>query len=297
MDGICRLCNQARPLMHSHVLPAFLYKWMKQAGHIRHSQMPNRRIQDGMKRHWLCRGCEDIFNSFETPFATEIFHPYDRDRSIKVRYGHWMPKFCASVAWRSLLHLKEEYEFSEFDDRRKAQAEAALITWGRFLRGEYKHTGACELHVLPFDEIESRRGVMLPPNINRYLLRAVEINVGSSDSTCFVYSKIGPMAIFGFIEMQFPMQWKGTKIHDRAGWFGPRTFTVPSQLGEYISERAARAQSAMAKISPVQQRKINESLKSNIDRFAQSSLFRAMKRDVEMFGEEAFIVYDEPAKS
>jgi hypothetical protein len=295
MKGICKLCNEQASLMHSHVLPAFVFKWLKQAGHIRHSQTPNRRSQDGAKKHWLCRKCEDVLNSYETPFATRIFHPYDRDQAVGVRYTEWMLKFCASVAWRSLLFLQEETLFSEFDERQAELAEMALQTWARYLRGEYKHTGVFEIHMLPFGEIMGHRGTGFPSNINRYLMRAIEINAGSSGSTCFVYSKLGPFAIFGFIELKHPKQWKGTKISERSGWFGPGDYTVPHQLADYLSERAVRAKRAMDTISSAQQHKIADTARANIDQFANSGLFRAMKWDVEMFGEDAFTKY--PIKS
>src|ERR1017187_10349018 len=111
MVGVCELCQKQANLLQSHVLPAFVFKRLKNAGHIRHSQTPNRRAQDGFKKEWLCRECEDLFNSFETPFATQIFHPYDLDRAIRVRYSEWMLKFCVSVSWRSLLYLKQHHQF------------------------------------------------------------------------------------------------------------------------------------------------------------------------------------------
>ena len=79
MTGVCELCGKQADLLQSHVIPAFVFKWLKQAGHIRYAETPNRRSQDGPKRDWLCRECEDLFNSFETPFAGQIFHPYNND--------------------------------------------------------------------------------------------------------------------------------------------------------------------------------------------------------------------------
>jgi hypothetical protein len=49
----------------------------------------------------------------------------------------------------------------------------------------------------------------------------------------------------------------------------------------------------MEGISAPQQEKIAQGIRSNIDRFANSGLFRAMQRDVEMFGVDAFTQYAE----
>jgi hypothetical protein len=267
MVGTCKLCGKTADLQQSHVLPSFVFKWMKQAGHIRRSGLPNRRSQDGDKREWLCWDCEQRFNSWETPFATNIFHPYDLDRSLKVRHGEWMAKFCVSVAWRSLSALQEDGKFQHLTEDQAALAKRALETWSRFLMGRYKHTGEFELHMLSCGEIESASFSLTTPNINRYLTRAVDIDLATNSSTCFSYSKLGPFAIFGFVQSH-PGQWKGTKIPDGAGWFQPHSVTVPKQLWDYLNDRALHILRVMETISPVQQRKIAEAFRANpVDRF------------------------------
>ena len=55
--GQCRLCGAVSELQESHVLPAFIYRWLRDTsanGHMRSGEMPNKRIQDGHKRYWLC---------------------------------------------------------------------------------------------------------------------------------------------------------------------------------------------------------------------------------------------------
>jgi hypothetical protein len=193
---------------------------------------------------------------------------------------------------RTLLYLKQDHQVTEFNERQVALVDDALLTWSRFLRGEYKHTGAFEIHMLPLGEIADHGGQKFSPNINRYLTRAVEINAGSSDTICFTYSKLGPFVILGFVESLYPRQWKGTKVEYRGGWFGPKDYTMPAGLVEYLNDRAMRTRGATEKISVPQQEKIAQSVRDNADRFLQSGLFRAMQRDIEMFGADAFAKYD-----
>jgi hypothetical protein len=277
-------------LQQSHVLPSFAFKWLKQAGHIRKSGLPNRRSQDGEKREWLCWDCEQLFNSFETPFATKIFHPYDVDRSVKVRHGEWMAKFCASVAWRSLSALREDGKFAHLTEQQANLGDKALDTWSRFLLGDYKHTGPFELHVLTFGEIKDASVPLTTSNINRYLTRTIDMDLAANSSVCFSYCKLGPFAIFGFVQSS-PGRWKGTLIPNGTGWFQPHSVTVPKQLWDYLNDRALHVKGVMETISPVQQQKINESLRADPERFLQSGLFRAMQRDIEMFGRDAFSEY------
>ena len=205
-----------------------------------------------------------------------------------------MLKFCASVAWRSLLYIKQRQLVTQLSEHQVALIDDALLTWSRFLRGEYKHTGAFELHLLPFAEIAETGMKGLPPNINRYLTRAIDIDYGANDSVCFTYSKLGPFAVFGFVQPGYSVrEWKGTKVHHRGGWFGPGVYKLPTELAEFLFDRARGASKAMEKMSPLQQQKIAKTIRDNPDRFVQSGLFRAMQRDVEMFGSEAFAKYDD----
>jgi hypothetical protein len=58
-------------------------------------------------------------------------------------------------------------------------------------------------------------------------------------------------------------------------------------------DKAERIRHASTRISPTQRQKIDESLRADPDRFIRSGLFRAMQRDVEMFGSDAFSAADQ----
>ena len=61
-------------------IPSFIFKWLKNTsgtGQFRYGQRPKPRVQDGLKRYWLCRICEDKLNVWATKFATGIFHPFN----------------------------------------------------------------------------------------------------------------------------------------------------------------------------------------------------------------------------
>jgi hypothetical protein len=48
----CRLCGEMKELQESHILPGFVYRWMKETsatGYLRFAQQPNLRVQDGVK--------------------------------------------------------------------------------------------------------------------------------------------------------------------------------------------------------------------------------------------------------
>lgn len=64
MNGVCLLCKRERELQLSHIIPNFVYNWLKDTSpsFIRSSQNPNQRIQDGPKYYLLCAECEGLFS-------------------------------------------------------------------------------------------------------------------------------------------------------------------------------------------------------------------------------------------
>jgi hypothetical protein len=289
MKGICRLCKQYRDLQLSHILPAFVFKWLKRDGFIRHSAQINKRTQDGAKEQWLCSECEQLFCGWETKFFNSIFHPLCYgDMLPTISYGDWLLKFSASVSWRSLLYVREQARLTHFSTDQLRKADRALETWAKVLRGEREHPGEFEQHLIPFGPIKGHGGIEFPPNINRYLLRTVEIDAGCSRSTAFVFSKLGRIGIVGFIQSKRPDHWSGTKVRLRGGRMTPRRYTLPAQFGNYLADRARRLWKALEGMSDPQSEKVNATIRANMDRFANSQLLRAMEHDVHLFGNAAF---------
>ena len=290
MQAPCRLCGEVAELQDSHVLPAFVFRWLKETsatGFIRFGQHPNRRVQDGKTKRWLCLSCEQKLNVWETKFANSLFHSSNSGRIHRIRYGRWLLKFCVSVSWRSLLFMLEESGLKQFSEAQRTAAAHALETWRAFLLDKVIHPGRFEQHLLPFDSIDTLTGDF-PPNFCRYLLRAVEIDVVHNNETTFVQSKLGRFVILGFIELPKPQQWSGSRIHAQEGFIAPRKYTLPIEFGNYLKDRAHRHAVVYGKISDTQLRKIDETLRNDTDRLAQSETFKAMTEDVRIFGEKAF---------
>ena len=66
--------------------------------------------------------------------------------------------------------------------------------------------GKFELHVLPVDLIADATGSEMPPNMNRYLARAVDMDVVSSNRSAFVYTKLCKLIVVGIIQMPDPRE-------------------------------------------------------------------------------------------
>ena len=228
MIGECKLCGKEAELQESHILPAFVFKWQRATsgnGHLRSTREPNQRVQDGIKRFWLCAGCEGPFSRSEQAFATQLFHPYIERSGANFPYGPWMLHFAVSVSWRVLRLTLDEDALHGWSADQTAAARAAEPVWRRYLLGEIPHPAKFRQHILPMDEI-SKGTAGMEPNMNRYLMRAISMDVCRKTGSMFTYAKLGRFMIFGAIEEAHPELWKGTDIKANQGVVGPRTYSA-----------------------------------------------------------------------
>ena len=289
----CALCNSNRPLRESHIIPRFVFDWLVESsgtGHMRFGPAMNLRVQDGVKQHLLCDECEVRLSVWENETARSLFKPYHRDTSTEITYGPWLAKFCASVCWRVLLIFRG-LGIKNFSDTQLLLADEALCSWSNLMFERASHPGKFELHLLPVDLIVEAQGSELPPNMNRYLARAVEIDVVSNNTAAFVYAKMCKIILVGFVQMPNSREWEGTLVEMEQGTIKPGSRAAPGAFGNYLADRARNMAALQAKISTRQKEKIERTMRANVDRVANSESFAAISQDVMIFGDSAF---DEP---
>lgn len=289
-QGTCRLCKSDTELQLSHIIPAFVYRWLRKSsgnGHIRSSIAPNLRVQDGPQEYWLCSECEGRFNRSETSFANQLFYPYLVSSGQQFRYDRWLLHFCASVSWRTLQYYLSRNNEEGFEPWAIVEIKRAEAAWRSFLLGHSPHPGVFRQHLVPFDQIESFSG-NLPSNINRYLMRAIHIDLCHGGKTIFTYSKLGRFMILGFISEPNPNHWVGSKVNANQGTVEPKQYVFPAQFGDYLADKASSISNAMSSISDKQRQKIDQGFRSSVDRIVGSDFFRAMDADVKIFGSSAF---------
>lgn len=293
----CHLCDKEMPLVLSHIIPSFIYKWLKDSsgtGHIRFGEHPNQRVQDGYKCYLLCNDCESLFSSWEKKFAEQIFVPLHEKNGYFLPYGDWLAKFAVSVSWRVLLYFKLINVLTNYPAHHIVSIEKALKVWKDFLLGNSPHPSNFEQHLLPFNTISGFKGFKeVPSNINRYILRSIDLDVAYTSTEIFVYSKMCKAMLIGFVEIPDPKHWKGTKIHIKHGMLGSKHYYLPSNFGEYILDRTRRVRSIQETMSSRQKEKIDKAYRADPDHAVRSESFEALEQDVFLFGKAAFITKDE----
>ena len=99
----CALCQEAKELKKSHIIPRFIAKWIKKTSETgKFRDLEYKRIQDSVKSYLLCDDCENIISKYENYFAEKIFHPTVNMTSCDVEYDIKLLKFIVSISWRVL---------------------------------------------------------------------------------------------------------------------------------------------------------------------------------------------------
>ncbi len=177
---------------------------------------------------------------------------------------------------------------SGFPKHVESQINDALHEWAQFLLGHQPDPGPHEQHMFVVDVVEGTSITNAPPNISRYLARAIDLDVARNQDSAMSYAKMGKFVLFGFVAMKYPRRWKGTRLNVQQGRFGERDIELPSGVRDFIFERARLAAEKYSQVSERQQTKIRQSYERDLDRAARSETFRAMHHDVLMFGSGAF---------
>ena len=216
------MCQHIR-LQESHIIPSLFSIGcgiLPQPGHFRSSQIPDLRVQDGLKPRMLCKRCEQLFSTWEKAFAEKCFVPLNSGNVRDVRYGPWMLKFATSVSWRVLRLFAANDGLAGFPEHIHDRGRRYPSRMVPILLGDRPHPGRHEQHMFVADVIERTSVANTPPNISRYLARAIDPYVAHTQDSAITYAKMGKFILFGFIAMEHPRRWKGTKLRVRHGLFG-----------------------------------------------------------------------------
>ena len=293
---MCKLCGSDTPLRESHIIPKFVGRWMKATSptpYLRFGGSVDERLQDLYTVELLCDDCENLFSAWETKFANEIFHPSAAGETV-FRYGPWLVKFAASLAWRAIQfrHIHGIQESPSLDSI-IGKMETHL---SRFLMGQEKHVGSFTQHVYQVGELAAP---MRPgsPMINRYLARAVEIDFPRNDdlSEMMVYVKL-PMFMFFSIGESKYRKWFETSRIKKSDVLHPRNHYMHESMRDYILERSDKIGELLDSMSPKSKAAADKALRKAIDedpdRVANSRLMQAMLVDYEFYGKEAVVYRD-----
>ena len=234
-QGICRLCGRLEDLRNSHVIPSFVFKWMKETsvtGFMRSGKEPNLRSQDGFKTPLLCESCEQRLSLRERWFKLHVFEPY-------IQSGTPIPDeeellfFAISLLWRAA----ETWDWQDQEER--ASVEGVLENWRRYLLDETSLLGVYP-HVFLTDlpNPEEPKHSMWEA---LYVARATDIAIVPWDGLLMAYVKFARFVFIGPIIGYEPELWKGTLIQGTGGQINPAQGIRDPRFGSFFVNRPIQA--------------------------------------------------------
>lgn len=189
---ICELHKQEANLCESHIIPKFVFKWMKSTGTSRLRQIKtlNTPQQDGIKKYMLCQECENKFSKAEKWFNEKVFIPYLKDNTFKVKNDKNLEYFIISILWRVIKLFKDDgndYRFLNNLNEAEKEWSEYLIHDGELSKYKNSH----------FILINSEYWISKKTDL--YFSRAVDIDIVEGEDICFIYAKFSKFILIGEI--------------------------------------------------------------------------------------------------
>jgi hypothetical protein len=121
------------------------------------------------------------------------------------------------------------------------------------------------------------------------MTRVVVADVIRGERTLITYSKLCRVLILGFADVPDRKKWVGGKVNVKKGQFGgPVQYEWPEGFFDYMNQSANAAGAALGRMSSKQSDKLAAQMLKDPISLAKSEVFRATRKDVEFFGNEAF---------
>lgn len=281
--NVCHLCETVSFLQASHVVPAFVYKYLKKSsptGFMREISNVNQRVQDGPKERWLCTDCEQKFSDVEKQFADCLFHPIVQGDLKDAIYGPWLLQFCVSLSWRALHWVRSRDSFEDYSPTDRHLLAQAEMRWKEFLLDTKLPLNEFRQHLVLIRKVSAYSEDFLP-KLNVYFRRTIEVDVLRVEKHVVVYVHFPYFVVMGVVRDDDPQSWIGTEIQATGGAF-PVDQQLPQCFNEYFAYKIRKAHNASQSMNEEQKKKIHDFVEANPTKLADSDSQRAKEDDAAM---------------
>ena len=287
----CALCGSTDKLMESHLIPKFVFRWLKttSVGKMRSAMNPNVSVQDGFKFKMLCASCEKMFSAFERTFANEIFYPFQRNSQNQFAYEEWLQIFTISLSWRLLyMHLLVSVNNQRITMDGISCFTASERIMREYLLGQRSDIANIENHLFFFDEIEHSPDDLkdLRPHMN--IFRGIGSLTDGSEKYQTYYTYTNMMGILVFTLYRKPKHdvWTNTRVYS-SGTIVAKQQHIDSFATNAIIYQLKRSEDIRSNISENQQQVIEKRFDAisemNVENYP---IFNLAYKDIKLRGEE-----------
>lgn len=278
---ICKYCQKNKAIENSHIIPSFMYKWLKDtcsSGYIRTTDEPNKRKQDGFKSPLLCRECEVSFSKIEDEFKKSIFIKLANYRAPcppKLLISESVKKFIYILAWRTLADIYHYCKEHSFTDEEFGKFPEFLNDIKAFIENGSKTK--FKAHLIPCTRDILER-LHLPKADGFYYERTIcaDPRIWDDWERFIIFIKIP----FGLIAVELVSNqndtWVGTQIDNIEYLLLSEIRVVPGCISEYIDFYYDEFKKSRKQITEKQKHKM-KSIVKNVD--PNSGSFKSMTKE------------------
>ncbi|WP_202128548.1 hypothetical protein [Paenibacillus dendrobii] len=281
---VCKLCGEKATLEVSHIIPKFVFDYIKKTSATGRFRMPldnpNIPKQDGDKMKLLCGKCEDLFSKNETHFATNIFHRFQKDNIQEFNYDAWLNYFITSVNWRNL-----QADIGSFSSNKSVSPDEleCLISSEKimkdFLLGNKEDLGYIDNHIFFFNRIKKTNNKEVVENGPHVFFRRSVFGytlINHNPGGIYVYSNLAGILICTILKPSVNDNWEGTQVGLSQGSINmPQNIASPiiNDLFDYMLE------CKQVSMSDQQRTKLIERVKKDQDKLIKSKFIEFWKYD------------------
>lgn len=264
---ICKYCNENEAIKNSHIIPSFVYEWVKSTAptrFMRATHEPNVRLQDGSKSALLCLYCEKKFSKVEDEFKRQYFSKvanYRKPCPAKIEITQGVLKCIYIMAWRSLADTVYFPKENDYKDEEIKEFPSLLEEIKKSI--ENNNFLAFKAHVIP-----CTKEVLFRLNFPQVPLHMYERSVTSEPRIWnnwlrfILYIQI-PFSIIVFeIVPNEDDPWVGTQLSEGEHLELTKIESAPQYVSALIDHFYEQFLESKKKMSAVQIKKIEDDFKS-----------------------------------
>jgi hypothetical protein len=262
MFGACGLCGNEADLQHSHIVPAFFDRRLRDdAGTpFMRGANPNQRVQSGPKMYLLCSACEVRFSKAEAEFAETVYHPTLDGQFFEIVWTRGLAYFVASLSWRNLVSTMRRHAGPREGVWTAADWTAMLAAEARLRQYLLEHSSfprEIEHHVFA-----TGANAQTPhPGVNTVLNMAVTVGMPATDHSVYSLVSVPGMVFIGLINPTEDCRamWRGGTLVVPGSIFRNHRQTIEDgHVGYYLVESGRRFAEQQSQISPKQRTVLRE---------------------------------------
>lgn len=275
----CRLCKNVKPLQESHIIPKFIFDWMKRTGpgYLRSAGTPNIRRQDGIRERLFCADCEQILSREERVFAERIFTPLTSRPASSIPYESFLMRFLVSVMFRVIVSKMYGGRPSTDYDR---QLNEARGEWRKYLLGKGDLLRYDRIHLIVTDILADRVQPVI--GLNQYLARSVDATLAMSTTGCAVYAKFARFMVWAEITAFDQNMWHNTRIVNGSGVLVLPQEVRDGRFGNFLIDRAKGGWELYRRgISERQQGQVDKRFRQEASALQGTDFWRTLEADME----------------